>query len=123
MLSDELIKRGLKDQELCFTIQNPKNASVNWEDIKRTDQDNTAWLKSVIKKEGWPTISKVGEEASHAAWLIVQHADLDIKFQEDCLALLQKTWKNHDINPRNLAYLTDRVAVNTGLEQTYGTQF
>jgi hypothetical protein len=86
------------------------------------DHQNTQRIKEIIAEIGWPTISKVGNEASHAAWTIVQHADHDVPFQADCLQLLKEV-PPYDINPENLAYLEDRVRVNQGRPQLYGTQF
>jgi translation initiation factor 6 (eIF-6) len=65
----------------------------------------------------------VGKEASHLAWLIVQHADHDVEFQEKCLKLMKQKLKEKKIDPIEVAYLTDRVRVNKGKKQIYGTQF
>jgi hypothetical protein len=59
---------------------------------------------------------------AQAAWLLVQHADLDRAFQKQCLRLLETAVKNKDAEPQHLAYLTDRVCVGDGLPQVYGTQ-
>lgn len=86
------------------------------------DQNNTARMKDIIDQIGWPTISKVGKAASNMAWLLVQHADHDPVFQEKCLDMLKKVDEN-DVNKSNIAYLEDRVRVNTGRPTLYGTQF
>lgn len=80
------------------------------------DQENTAVLKKIIKMYGWPTTNFVGKKASHFAWLLVQHADSDPKFQKHCLDLMEK-------NTVDWAYLTDRILINEGKPQIYGTQF
>jgi len=86
------------------------------------DHDNTKRVMEIITKIGWPTISKVGKKASHNAWLLVQHADHDVPFQVHCLQLLKEV-PPYDIDPENLAYLEDRVRINQGRPQLYGTQF
>ncbi len=89
---------------------------------KSIDVENTNRLKQIIDQiHSWPTISLVGEEASYAAWLIAQHADHDSHFQEQCLESMLQV--KNDVLASNLAYLTDRVAVNKGQRQIYGTQF
>jgi hypothetical protein len=157
-ISQELIKMGLRDQKMRIESQNPsENVKFNPE----VDKANTSRLKTIIDKIGWPTISKVGEEASYAAWLIAQHADHDVSFQKKCLKLMlqvkndillnssTKTTKSdlvydlpagrqepesnlvnkiplasaRGILLSNIAYLTDRVAVNCRKKQLYGTQF
>lgn len=82
---------------------------------------NTERLKEIISEIGWPTISKVGEDASHAAWLIAQHSDHDLDFQRECLDLL-KSLPEEEMQPKEIGYLEDRVRVHQGLPQLYGTQ-
>ncbi len=86
------------------------------------DRNNTSKMREIVTQIGWPTISKVGSEASSSAWLLVQHADKDIDFQKHCLALMNLAPKG-DIDPGDIAYLEDRVQVNCHQPQTYGTQF
>lgn len=80
------------------------------------DKQNTAQLKLIVAEFGWPTISLVGEKASQMAWLLVQHADHDTRFQKECLMLMEKIYSQDkvEINPKNIAYLTDRILVAEG---------
>lgn len=90
--------------------------------LKEIDDDNTKWLKGVVEKHGWPTDTLAGEDGAGAAWLLVQHADADAKFQRRCLDLMTKLPKE-EVSQKNLAYLTDRVLLAEGKKQVYGTQF
>jgi len=90
--------------------------------IGEIDAVNTKWLAATLDEHGWPTKSLVGKEAAHAAWLLVQHADQDAKFQRRCLDLMTKLPKG-EIAPQDVAYLTDRVLLAEGKKQLYGTQF
>ena len=80
-------------------------------------------MKQIVRKFSWPTISMVGKKGSHLAWLLVQHADSDVKFQEYCLKLMKNMAKENDVSKANIAFLTDRILVNKGQSQLYGTQF
>ncbi len=80
-------------------------------------------LKEIINKHGYPTVSMVGKQASFNFWLMVQHADTDIKFQKYCLKLMKKHLKKKEVGGDNYAYLTDRINKNAGKKQVYGTQF
>lgn len=86
------------------------------------DRQHTAKLKQIILQHGWPSISLVGVEAAHAAWLLVQHADHDLAFQEECLRLM-KALPAVEVSLPNIAYLTDRILTSRGKPQLYGTQF
>lgn len=86
------------------------------------DYDRAERLKEIIAASGWPTDDLVGPLAASAAWLVAQHADHDVPFQQAALALLVAAADEGQASRGDVAYLTDRVAVNTGRPQTYGTQ-
>lgn len=111
-----LLKLKKEDQNLVLRLDNKKS------DLAKISRKHKVKLKKIIKEIGWPTIPKVGKEASCAAWLIVQHADHDVKFQESCLSLM-KSLPEGDVLKKQIAYLTDRIMVNKGKKQIYGTQF
>lgn len=98
-------------------------AKPNWKDKGLITKGNTKILKKIVKQFGWPTIQLVGKKASNLAWLLVQHADHDLKFQRYCLRLMIKEAKRGNVLWENVAYLTDRILVNDGRPQLYGTQF
>ncbi len=89
---------------------------------KRIDVRNTKRLSGIVRQIGWPTRSKVGKRASHGAWLLAQHADLDRHFQHSCL-LYMRAESPPEVELRDVAHLEDRVRLGFGLSQVYGTQF
>lgn len=90
--------------------------------LKEIDSKNLKKIKEIIKKFGWPGISLVGIDGENAAFLLVQHADTDIKFQKECLLLIKKAAEKGEAGNQTLPYLTDRVLVKEGKKQIYGTQ-
>lgn len=90
-------------------------------DMEAVHRANAARLREIITLIGWPTRSKVGAEASQAAWLIAQHAIGEASFMRHCYALMQDVLD--DINPQNVAYLYDRICYFEGRPQRYGTQY
>ena len=83
----------------------------------RTDR-----LAEILDTYGWPSHELVGEDGSTAAWVIAQHADLDLDLQQQALRLLRVAAAAGQASRGDLAYLEDRVAVATGQDQQYGTQ-
>lgn len=116
-IGEKLISMGLKDQEMRIGHQ-----EGNVEFDTGVDKENLSNLKLIVEQIGWPSKDKVGEVASHAAWLVIQHADLDVEFQEKCLHLMEAA-NGGTVELTQVAYLTDRVAVNREEKQLYGTQF
>lgn len=90
--------------------------------VGKADQENTKRLSEVVEKHGWPGTTLVGKDGAHAAWLLVQHADANVKFQRKCLDLMTKMPKE-EVSRTDVAYLTDRVLLAEGKKQIYGTQF
>lgn len=87
----------------------------------KIDAANTLRLKEIVAEIGWPIRSTVGEAASDQAWLLVQHADLDLNFQKWALSAM-KNCQPGEIKLSNIAYLEDRVCIAEGGPQIYGTQ-
>jgi hypothetical protein len=90
--------------------------------IMALDRANTAELKELLKLYPWFTVSEFGARADGFAWVLVQHSDLDVAFQQEVLAILTSLYPKGETSPNNYANLWDRVAKNTGKPQRYGTQ-
>ena len=89
---------------------------------RRIDAANVERLRQIISRHGWPGRSLVGDRGAHDAWLIAQHADHQPEVQRQALKLLAEAVADGEATARELAYLTDRVRVNEGREQLFGTQ-
>jgi hypothetical protein len=111
-----LINKGkLYGPHLPKDYYNPQMAAVH----KR----NNAQMRAIIAEHGWPGKSLVGEDGSEAAWKLVQHAVLDPDIQEMCLPLLEAAVKVGEAEGQHLAMLTDRILMQKGEPQIYGSQF
>lgn len=116
-IAESLLEMGRIDQEMrSRNLEDPEYWSP------KVDSGNTIRMKEIVSQIGWPTVSKVGSEASHVAWLLVQHADHDVDFQEQCLKLMKEA-KEPEVSNKDIAYLEDRVRVNRKIPQLFGTQF
>jgi len=79
-------------------------------------------LKTIIKKNGYPTIKSVGKESSHNFFIMVQHSDSDVEFQSEMLVLIKAEVEKGNVSGKDFAFLTDRVLLAKGKQQRYGTQ-
>ena len=91
-------------------------------ELARHDVANTDRLREIVAAVGWPGRTLVGEAGAEQAWLIAQHADHQIDSQRMFLAALVRAVDAGEAPARHAAYLTDRVAMNEGRPQLYGTQ-
>jgi uncharacterized protein DUF6624 len=131
-LRRELIKMGNEDQkyrnELVALMKRLPEAD-NQQVVKKfvavgkkqaaIDKKLMKRLEEIIQKYGWPTISMVGTEASGAAFLIVQHADL--VFQKKYFPLLKQAAAQKEARPDHVAMMEDRMLMGEGKKQIYGT--
>lgn len=98
----------------------PDELAADWDE---TDRRNSARMAEVLDAHGWPGWRLVGSDGAFAAFVLVQHADLDLPLQQRGLDLLTAAVREDDADPSDLAYLVDRVRVATDQPQVYGTQW
>jgi hypothetical protein len=133
-LREELLARMAEDQEarkhLLDLMGHPaglkdadKQIELEKSKLRDIDGRNLVRLKEIVRHFGWPGQNLVGSDGSQAAWLLVQHADSELAFQKQCLALIVVAVKKGESPPEHMAYLTDRVRVAERQKQVYGTQF
>ena len=117
---------GLKNSDLELRNKLAQSGQLGnryHEEMEILHNRNAENLNEIIDTIGYPTIDKVGKEANEAVWLIIQHSIGRPNFMKKCVKLLENAVNEQKANPRNLAYLTDRIAVFEGKPQHYGTQF
>jgi hypothetical protein len=123
-LRDELLAMMAKDQELRTALgESNFTDKAIMEELNAVDHANTARMKDIVAAHGFPGRRLVGEDGARAAWLLVQHADREVAFQRECLDQMESLADRGEVSQADLAYLTDRVLVNEGKPQRYGTQF
>lgn len=108
-IRDALIKKGMEhpDKEILARME-------------AIDKANTARVRVIVEKYGWPNHKLVGKEGTDAAFLIIQHADY--AFQKQVLPLVKKAYQTKELTGQDYALLLDRVLVAEGKPQVYGTQ-
>jgi len=86
----------------------------------KLDKRNIKKLAKIIEKYGWPTRSTVGKEGSLAAFLVVQHGDLE--YQKKYFPMLKEAVNKGEADRDDAALLEDRILMREGKKQIYGTQ-
>lgn len=79
-------------------------------------------LDEIFKKYGYPGYDLVGKEGSGNFWLMVQHSDHNPEFQKKVLEKMKVEVDKGNAEPSKYGLLVDRVNLNTGKAQIYGTQ-
>jgi len=112
-LRAELLRRAGEDQDA--------RERRDWPAVALVEAASASWLRPVVDVYGWPGRAAVGADGAHAAWVLAQHAPLDLQLH--CLPLLAAAVLVDDAEPVCLAYLVDRVLACKGRPQLFGTQY
>jgi len=85
------------------------------------DNLNSIKIQSIIDRYGWLGKDKLGENGNETLFLCIQHCD-DLALQNKYLPILKKAVENGNAEPWHYAFLADRILMNKGEKQIYGTQ-
>ena len=118
LLELQSVDQGIREELAAKGYENLDSLDVIRQ--QAVDRLNQEHLKKIIDRNGWPTRYLVGEDGVNAAFLIIQHADS--AFQREMYPVLEESFENGDLTGSQYALITDRVLVNAGKKQRYGTQ-
>jgi hypothetical protein len=125
-LREELLEMLVQDQAVRTGTPPPgdtRSADELLAAMSETDEANQARIVEILDTYGWPGWQLVGSDGAFAAWVIIQHADLDVPLQKRGLELMGAAVDAGDADPSDYAYLVDRVRVAEGQLQVFGTQW
>jgi hypothetical protein len=122
MYVDDQATRGFLKGDLIEKYDLNKNEITN-EDLSTVDLRNRNRLKVIFQEYGFPTKEMVGKVAMQGVFMMIQHSDGDKEWQKSQLVNIEKAVKKGDMDGQSYAYLYDRIKINGGEKQLYGTQF
>jgi hypothetical protein len=99
------------DSTILMELRNYKNT---------LNKSNLMELEKLIRKYGWPKKSIFGISASSAAFLIIQHSNIEV--QKKYLPVLEGACKINEAEWQDYALMKDRILISEGKLQIYGSQ-
>ena len=102
-------------------VTNLHPTSTQASQIGAIDRSHAHRLGQILDVIGWPTERVVGAEASAAAFEIARASSHDPELQRRCLSLMHDRLASGEVDPERVALLTDRVRIQAGKGQWYGT--
>lgn len=128
-IREELLDLQAKDQSIRILLidarerygRDSEMASKIHRQMKIIDSASAIRAQRIVDRYGWPEKDDIGEEACEALFLCIQHAD-GTDIQQKYLPILEQAVREGNAEPWHLAFLTDRVRMNRGEKQVYGTQ-
>ena len=124
-LQAELAQMARVDQVAAYIPQGKYKAysPARWEGFKDSVfTSNKERAERLFKKHGFLGFKQAGPEGSTHFWLLVQHSDKYPAFQRVVLPAMDREVKKGNAKPSDYALLYDRVQVNAGSKQSFGTQ-
>jgi len=85
------------------------------------DSTNAARITEIIDDYGWMGSEDIGEDGNETLFLCIQHIN-DSIIQNKYLPILKQAVSQGNAKGWHYAFLTDRVLMNQGKPQIYGTQ-
>ena len=83
-------------------------------------KENEKKLLELLDQYGWPTASEVTEYAAAGAALIINHTTYELRSKY--FPMLEEAFRKGEAQPLRYAKMRDRLLVEEGKEQLYGTQ-
>lgn len=97
-----------------------KEMDAFWQTILKKDSINLIKVNKILEERGWPDKSIIGKRGTSTLFLVIQHADH--KTKEKYLPMIEAAVKNDNLPKRQYAMFYDRLVLNRGERQLYGTQ-
>ncbi|MEE9407154.1 MAG: DUF6624 domain-containing protein [Polaribacter sp.] len=124
-LKDELAKMAITDQIAAYIPQGKHKELTKEEWNAYKDSVFTTHqkrLSEIFNNHGFPGFDLVGKEGAKNFWMMTQHSDKKPEFQFKVLEKMKVEVSKKNAKARLFGLLTDRVNLNTGKKQIYGTQ-
>lgn len=126
-LLNEISSMSEKDQLVARNAfpppEYPDFSQEDWENFKDSVyRSHTSRLKKIVDEYGYLGYDLVGKNGEKIFWLLVQHSDHDVAFQKDILELMRSEINKKNASPSHYGLLIDRILINQGKFQLYGTQ-
>ncbi len=87
---------------------------------EKNHKENERRLLELLDRYGWPTATEVTEYAAAGAALIINHATHELRSKY--FPMLEEAFKKGEAQPLRYAKMRDRLLVEEGKNQLYGTQ-
>lgn len=118
-VSDQAQRQEMRGISEKYGWQSPQMDSL-WKLQSYSDSVNTIFISNLIDERGYPGRSMVGADLASTAFLVIQHADIDV--QQKYLPIIKDAADAGEVRWSSVALLIDRVNLRTGKPQIYGSQ-
>ncbi len=121
-LHDELLKLVNKTERVISRgIEGKVTSDTLKKQVDEARGENNARLCQILKQFGWPTVAEVGKDGVSAIIYLVR-SSRQPDLQTDLLPVIIAAVKRGEADKGEVADLVDRIRVDSGRKQLFGTQ-
>lgn len=114
-MSDSLKKDSTAN---AFATTSDKVEMKIWEIQSHIDSSNLVFIENIFKQYGYPGKSLVGQKTNEVAWYVIQHSPKIKQY----FFVIKEAAKKKELPFKLVAMMEDRLLMEQGKEQIYGTQ-
>ena len=118
-INDQICRNKL-NEALIRNESNTPAFKLLQKTVDSIDKINLKTVTELLDEYGWISKDSIGDSASTALFLVIQHSDTF--YQSKYINLLKGKANMNQAKPMHYAMLYDRLQMNRGLPQKYGTQ-
>lgn len=116
----DCFKKGEILDSVYRSDQRIRKQNVSITQFGQEDHRNHELVISIIEKCGMPTLDEVNRRQMDAIWLTLQHTGK--KHRKKYLPQIEAAVKNGDLSKEKFALMKDRILMDEGKPQLYGSQ-
>ena len=124
-LREELLAMRDRDQkarEDCPQGDPDKQIKCYAQILESVDRPNTKRLEEIVRSSGIPNVRSVRADGVKAFYLVLQHSP-SIELKKKSRKAMKKAFEANALSAMDYANFTDRLLVNLGKRQIYGSNF
>jgi len=119
---DSLFQIDTKMVASLDSIAKIDSTNVRINELTSKINTNNITIEPIVRRFNYPGFDLIGNYGSYQLWVLVQHLDKHVDFQEYALEMLFQQVQRQNASSQNYAFLSDRISINKGGRQRYGTQ-
>lgn len=113
-------KKGEILDAIYESDQRVRKPNVPFKQLVKEDHRNQELAISIIEKCGMPTLNEVSQRQMTAIWSVIQHSGK--KYRKKYFPQIEEAVKRGDLSKQQYALMKDRILMDEGKPQLYGSQ-
>lgn len=118
--NDQAMRKEIHEKTKIYKPNSPEIKTL-WDKQNKNDAENQKIVTEILEKYGWPKVSDYGNNGpAEVVFLVIQHAGLE--YQKRYFELARTAAECGDLMKSSFALLEDRILIEEGKKQIYGSQ-